>query len=308
MTSVTLKTPVVFIIFKRADTTARVFEAIRQVKPSRLLVVADGPRSDRPGEAEQCAATRAIIDQVDWNCEVIKNYSEINLGCAKRVSSGLDWAFSLVEEAIILEDDCLPHLTFFDFCEELLTRYRDDNRIMSISGQNVQLGQKTTDDSYYFSRYNHCWGWASWRRAWQCYDLEMKNWADVRTHHVLKDIFEDDRAAKYWTQIFQDTYDKKHRTWDYQWTLSCWLQGGVSIISSVNMISNIGFSLDATNTQTTEANNPYAAMIAEPLKFPLKHPRYIVRNSRADAITQNQFYDTTLPIRIRRKVKKMVAI
>lgn len=134
-----LKTPVAFIVFKRPDTTEKVFEVIRKAKPPKLLVIADGPRAYRPGEAENCAATRAIIERVDWECEVLKNYSDINLGCKQRVSSGLNWLFDLVEEAIILEDDCLPHLSFFRFCQELLTYYRDEQQITSISGQNAQF-------------------------------------------------------------------------------------------------------------------------------------------------------------------------
>ncbi|MEW6491011.1 MAG: glycosyltransferase family 2 protein, partial [Cyanobacteriota bacterium] len=164
-----MKTPVVFIIFNRPDTTQKVFEAIRQAHPPLLFVIADGPRPNKPGEDQKCAATRAIIDQVDWDCEVLTNYSEINLGCERRVSSGLNWVFDTVEEAIILEDDCLPHPTFFSFCEELLDYYRNDQRVMVITGQNVQFGRKRTDYTYYFSRYNHCWGWASWRRAWRSY-------------------------------------------------------------------------------------------------------------------------------------------
>ena len=134
-----LKTSVAFIVFKRPDTTEKVFEVIRKAKPPKLLVIADGPRAYRPGEAENCAATRAIIERVDWECEVLKNYSDINLGCKQRVSSRLNWLFDLVEEAIILEDDCLPHLSFFRFCQELLTYYRDEQQITSISGQNVQF-------------------------------------------------------------------------------------------------------------------------------------------------------------------------
>ncbi|MBI4784296.1 MAG: glycosyltransferase family 2 protein [Oscillatoriophycideae cyanobacterium NC_groundwater_1537_Pr4_S-0.65um_50_18] len=302
-----MNTAIAFFIFKRPDTTERVFKAIQQVKPSRLLVVADGPRSDRPGEVEQCAATRAIIDRVDWDCEVLKNYSEVNLGCAKRVSSGLDWVFSLVEEAIILEDDCVPHLTFFEFCEELLSRYRHDTRIMSISGQNVQLGHESTHTSYYFSRYNHCWGWATWKRAWHEFDFSMKLWPEVRDNNVLKDILLDDRAVKYWSRIFQNTSDQKYNSWAYRWTLACWLQGGLSIISSVNLVSNVGFSLDATNTQTIAANNPYAAMPTQPIQFPLQHPKYVVRNSQADTITQNYFYNPTLLIRLQRKIKRMIS-
>ncbi len=138
-----MKTPVTFIIFKRPDTTEKVFEVIRQAQPEKLFVIADGPRDDREGEAEKCEATRSIIEKVDWDCEVIKNYSDINLGCAKRVSSGINWVFENVEESIILEDDCIPDLTFFRFSEELLEKYRDDTRIASITAQNCQLTVQT---------------------------------------------------------------------------------------------------------------------------------------------------------------------
>lgn len=150
-----LTTPVAFLVFNRPDTTIRVFEEIRRARPPKLLVVADGARADRPGEAEKCAQVRAIVEQVDWECGVLKNYADDNMGCKRRISSGLDWVFANVEEAIILEDDCLPHPSFFRFCEELLRRYRDDERVMMISGDNFQFGKKRTDYSYYFSKYPH---------------------------------------------------------------------------------------------------------------------------------------------------------
>ena len=127
MSEISLNTAVAFIIFKRPEETQRVFAEIRKVKPPKLLVVADGSRPDRPGEDLQCAAARAIIDQVDWECEIFRNYADTNLGCRDRISSGLDWVFDTVEEAIIIEDDCLPHPTFFRFAEELLERYRDES-------------------------------------------------------------------------------------------------------------------------------------------------------------------------------------
>jgi hypothetical protein len=210
-----LKTPVALIIFKRPQETERVFAEIRKVKPQKLLVVADGPRADRPGEDQDCDRARAIIDRVDWDCEVLKNYADINLGCKQRVSSGINWVFDTVEEAIILEDDCLPHPTFFRFAEELLDRYRDDQRILSISGQNVQFGRKRTDYSYYFSRYNHCWSWASWRRAWQHYDLDMKLWPEIRDGNFLVDVLGDSHAAKVWTNTFQLCYEKKLQSWAF---------------------------------------------------------------------------------------------
>lgn len=189
MTNWQLQTPVVFFIFDRPDTTARVFAEIARGKPPKLLLVADGPRPDHPGEAEKCAAARAVVEQVDWPCEALTDYAETNLGCRRRVSSGLDWVFATVEEAIILEDNCLPHPTFFRFCEELLERYRDDERVMRISGGNHKFGRKIGTDSYYFTRYAHVWGWASWRRAWRYYDVNMKSWMSATDKRAFLDVF-----------------------------------------------------------------------------------------------------------------------
>jgi hypothetical protein len=201
-----LKPPAAFIIFKRSDTTEKVFEAIRQAKP-RKLVIADGTWVDRPGEAERCPAARVIIDCVNWDCEVLNNYSEIKLSCGKRLPTGLDWVFYQVEDAIILEDDCVPHPTFFRFCEELLAGYKDDDRITSISGQNVQLGRKRTKYSYDFYHYNHCWGWETWRRGWRYYNFDMKLWSEIKERDFLRDILVEPQAVKYWTEIFQSTYE-----------------------------------------------------------------------------------------------------
>ena len=285
-----IKTPVVFMIFKRPDKAEKVFEAIRQAKPPKLLVIADGPRADRPGEAKNCAATRKIIDRVDWDCEVIKNYSEINLGAGKRLSSGLDWVFDQVEEAIILEDDCVPHPTFFPFCEELLERYRYDERIASISGQNVQFGRKRSEYSYYFSRYPHIWGWATWRRAWQYYDFEIKLWPEIKTRNLLRDILLDPEAEKCWSEIFQSLYEGRRRdAWDSQWTFACWIQSRLSIISNVNLISNIGFGKDATNTD--DENSRHHNLASEAIQFPMKHPPLIIRDAQADKFTQKTLYN-----------------
>lgn len=297
-----MKTSVAFLIFKRADTTEKVFEAIRQAKPYKLLVVADGPREDRTDEAEKCEATRAIIDRVDWKCEVLKNYSEINLGCGKRVSSGLDWVFDQVEEAIILEDDCLPHPTFFRFCEELLERYRYDERVGSISGQNVQFGQKRTNYSYYFSHYNHIWGWATWRRAWQYYDFDMKLWPEIQEKKLLKNILGDEKAMKIWTKVFQDMYDGHKHTWDFQWQLACWANNSLGIISDVNLVSNIGFGRDSSHVSNSK--NKYANLPVETIHFPLKHPSFMVRAQQADTFTQKTLFSSLAPNLLQRLVWK----
>lgn len=290
MSDFQLNTAVALIIFNRPDTTEKAFAAIAVVKPPKLLVIADGPRPDRPGEAEKCAVARAIIDLVDWDCEVLKNYSDVNLGCRWRVSSGLDWVFEQVEEAIIVEDDCLPHPTFFRFCEELLEYYRDDERIMVISGNNFQLGRLQNKDSYYFSRYPHCWGWSTWKRSWKYHEVEMKFWPTIRDAKILQYIFQNSHQEKYWQKIFQYTYDEKLSSWNASWTFSCWMQNSLTILPSVNLVSNIGFSEQATHTRGKSrlANLPVQAM-----EFPLKHPTFMIRNAQADNFTERIIFSKT---------------
>jgi hypothetical protein len=283
MSDFKLKTPVVLIIFNRPDTTIRVFAEIAKARPPKLLVIADGPRADHPDDAEKCAAVRAIIDGMDWDCEVLKNYSDVNLGCKRRVSSGLDWVFDTVDEAIILEDDCLPHPTFFRFCEEMLEKYRDDERIAMISGDNFQFGRKRTEYSYYFSRYPHIWGWASWRRSWDNYDVDMKLWHEIRDGGWLADLLGAKKSVWYWKYIFENVYKGKIDTWDYQWTFACWIQSALTIIPNVNLISNIGFGPESSHT--TEKNK-FSNMKTETITFPISHPSYILRDSVADFITE----------------------
>lgn len=300
-----MKTPVALIIFNRPDNTKQVFELIRKAKPSTLLVIADGPRIDRPGEAEKCAEARAIIDSVDWDCQVLKNYSDINLGCGKRPATGLDWVFDMVEEAIVLEDDCVPHITFFRYCEELLDYYREDQRVMAICGSNVQFGKPRTDYSYYFSRYSICWGWASWRRAWKYFDFDMSMWPEVRDKKMLEDILDNDYAVKIWHQTLQMTYDQLLNCWDFQWIFANFMQSGLAVIPNVNLISNIGHTNEATHTH--EAKSPYSQMPVEAMTFPLKHPPFVVRHVQADRFTENTLYDyqPNLFKKVTKKIKKI---
>ncbi|MFQ3615150.1 MAG: glycosyltransferase family 2 protein [Cyanobacteriota bacterium] len=303
-----MKKAVVLIIFNRPGKTLKVFDRVCQAKPEKLLVIADGPRSKFPDDVEKCAETRAIIGRVDWGCEVLKNYSDDNLGCGKRIASGLDWVFSLVDEAIILEDDCLPHPSFFRYCQELLDYYRDDERVMSICGKNVQFGRERTEFSYYFSRYSHCWGWATWARAWKFFDYDMKTWEVAQLENYLVDILDDNRAVGYWTRIFQSTYERRYQSasWAYRWLLSSWLQSGLSVLPSVNLVSNIGFGEDATHTTTTSAQSQYANMQTKAMQFPLKHPPYVIRNRKADQFEQDTLFDPSLMTRARAKLLRMI--
>jgi hypothetical protein len=300
-----MKTAVVLIIFKRPSTTERVFETIRQAKPPKLFIIADGPRPNVPGEAKQCALTRAVVEQVDWDCQVYRNYSETNIGCAKRLPTGLDWVFEQVEEAIVLEDDCVPHPTFFSFCEELLERFKDDERIALISGQNAQSGQKRGDYSYYFSRYTLTWGWATWRRAWQNFDFYLRLWPEAKAQKVLQNSLDDSRAIRYWTRILQTTYENPDQVtwWDYQWLFACWIQQSLSIIPNVNLVSNIGSGADSTHT--VEQDNRYLNLPATPIEFPLRHPLFLQPHLEADRFTHNTLHNPRFLMRLEAKLQRI---
>ncbi len=272
-------TPIVFLIFNRPEQTARTFAAIRAARPPTLLVVADGPRPDRAGEQELCARTRAVIDGVDWPCQVLRNFADTNMGCGKRVSSGLDWAFGQVDEAGILEDDCLPDPSFFPYCAELLERYRTDERIMMISGDNFQNEASRTSDSYYFSRLPHCWGWATWRRAWRHYDFTMADWPQRREARWLKPIARNATLERYWARCFDDVMSGKIDTWDYQWMYCLLVRQGLSIVPDVNLVTNIGLSSTATHTLTFDDRY---AVPGRAMEFPLRHPPTVRPFERAD--------------------------
>lgn len=279
-------TPILFIIFNRPDTTLRVFSEIKKIKPAKLYVVADGSRNE--SELKKCTSTRAILDSIDWPCEVFKNYSEINLGCKERVSSGIDWFFEHEDYGIILEDDCLPEQTFFRFCEEMLTKYKDDERIGMVSGNNFQFGKIKNEYSYYFSTYSHIWGWATWKRAWKKYDVEISSWPTFKREKKLEQLFSRKSDVFYWQSIFDDVHKNKIDTWDYQWTYTCFFQNYLSIMPSVNLISNIGFG-ESDSTHTKKISK-FSNIDTQSLEFPLKHPFHIVKDIESDTIVQKNNY------------------
>jgi hypothetical protein len=296
-------TPIAFIIFNRPDTTQRVFAEIAKLKPAKLLVIADGARQNKPGEDILVKQTRAIIDQVDWPCQIQTNYSDVNLGCKHRVSSGIDWIFSLEPEAIILEDDCLPDPSFFVFCQEMLERYREDTSIGMITGDNFQNGIRRGDGDYYFSKYTHIWGWASWKRAWEKYDVCLTQWPEVKRDRVFwNHLGLHSPEEHYWKNIFQQVYDGFIDTWDYQWTFTCWVNNMVSIVPNRNLISNIGFGANATHTVGI---SDYANMRTTPMIFPLSYPSSVHIDKEADQYTAKSMFQTPLWVTI---IKKMVPL
>lgn len=297
------KSPIVYIIFNRPRHTRITFETIRAYKPSQLFIIADGPRKDSCTDAERCREVRNIVDLIDWPCEVYKNYSEYNLGCKERVISGLNWVFENVDRAIIIEDDILPNEDFFYFCDELLEKYKNETRVSCITGNNFQDGQHrgTAKNSYYFSRYNHVWGWATWRRAWICNDPSLSFWPEWRDTKEWRRRFDDYNERRYWKQIFDRMFNNEIDTWDYSWTASVWFRGGLTATPNVNLVTNIGFGPDATHT--IEHEDRYGQQSCA--MGPISHPQDVFRDKDADKYTYDHHFlglNNRLHVRILRLV------
>jgi len=284
-----MKKPVLFLIFNRPDTTKQVFEAIREYQPKQLFIAADGPREEKHNEKELCEETRKIAQKVDWDCEVKTLFRNENLGCRDAVSSAIDWFFENVEDGIILEDDCLPNQSFFKFCEEMLELYKNDTRIMHISGNNLLNNVKSKTD-YYFSKITHIWGWATWRKSWNFYDKEIKNLKELDSNNFMKNIFYKRKHTEYWLNLFYEVKKNKIKTWDYQWLYTIWKNNGLSITPNEKLVKNIGFNNESTNTKKidnfTKENNNYFKINSN-FKV-VKHPNFIARDYNKDLYICNK--------------------
>jgi hypothetical protein len=270
--------PILFLIFNRPDTTQKVFDVIKDIKPKYLFVAGDGPR-DNYYEEEQVKRTREVLNQINWKCETRTYFRNKNLGCKLAVSSAIDWFFENVEMGIILEDDCLPHSSFFPYCKELLIKYKDEEKIMQISGFNA-LNGIVIPHSYYFSKFGTIWGWAAWQRAWKHYDVELKRWPFVKENELYKKFCDSLLEKKWRIKIFDGIYHNEIDTWDYQWSFAKLMKGGLSIIPSSNLVSNIGFSDNATHTSYI---NPHSNINQiSSMDLPLEHPSQIERNKYLD--------------------------
>jgi hypothetical protein len=281
-----LRTPVAFVIFKRPDRTARVFEAIRRARPTHLFVIADGPREDR--EAADCEAARAVVEGVDWPCEVTRDFAAENIGLKHRLPSGLDRVFEQVDRAIVLEDDCLPHETFFSFCDELLARYSDRERVMHVAGSQLLREPPRRSASYHFSRYAHIWGWATWGRAWRRFDVELADWhalAREQREDRLRAMFADPSERRYWRYVWDRSGSIDN--WDAQWSYALLAHDALAANPNRNLISNIGFGSDATNA--VEDPLGIAARPLEGVRFPLTHPKAVEADEAADALASGFF-------------------
>lgn len=274
------ETPILFIVFNRPDVTRLVFNEIKKIKPKYLFIAADGPRKDKQNEQVLCEETRKIIDLVDWPCELKTLFRKENWGCGKAVSDAITWFFKSVEQGIILEDDCLPDQSFFNYCSDLLEKYKYDERIMHIGGVNFQKGIKRGDGSYYFSAISHVWGWATWRRAWNKYDFDVRALDTFRKSGKIHSYFNDKKIAARWIKTFTEMQNHSIDTWDHQWTFAVLNNNGMAIIPEKNLISNIGFGSGATHTHT--ADSVHANAVTTSITFPIQNPKVISVNNEAD--------------------------
>lgn len=296
------ETPILFIIFNRPDNTRKVFEAIRKIRPKKLYVAADGPRADKPADVQKIRETRAIINEVDWACEVKTLFRDENLGCGKGPAGGMSWLFSQEEYGIILEDDCVPDLSFFPFCEELLKRYQHDSRIMHIAGTNHNpTFVRDNDYSYFFSQIGHMWGWATWRRAWDLYDMTMKNFDEVTSKNYFKDLYPNYLIREYMKKKFFETYSEKIvGVWDYQWEFTRLINSGLTIMPKNNLVHNIGFGADATHTFSDK--NYFTDTEIREIDFPLQHPPFVIK----DRESENRHFNKMFRWVLKRKILSLI--
>lgn len=272
-------TPVLFIIFNRPETTQKVFDTIREIKPLNLYVAADGAREGNDSDLIRCKQTRAIIDQVDWLCNIHKLFRDKNVGCKAGVSSAIDWFFEQVEEGIILEDDCVPDPSFYSFCRTMLERYRSEDKVMMVSGTSFVPEAERFPESYYFSRYVIIWGWATWKRAWKRYDIHMKSWPSYRDARKLEKVYPIRAFALEQERLFQHIFEGQGDTWDIQWVFSCIYNDGFAIMPKYNLISNLGFvGSHSTGASAQLHGRPTTALDVRSLV----HPNRIAEDRRID--------------------------
>jgi hypothetical protein len=294
--------PILFIIFNRPDNAQEVFNRIREIKPQYLYIHADGPRTNNESDALLCVKTREIVKQVDWDCEVKTLFREKNLGLREAITGAINWFFENVEYGIILEDDCLADKSFFYFCNELLEYYKNDTRVMHITGNNHQWGIKRGDGSYYFSRFPHCWGWATWRRAWKLNRKDFEGFELFEKNNLFVNFYENKAMQDYFINIMKKVKSGEIPSWAYAWYYSTLCENGLTIIPNVNLVSNIGFGEGATNC--CETNSPLANMRCGEITE-IVHPSFMIPDKEADYYTFRKVYKRPFLVRVKNKIKRL---
>ena len=303
VTDITLTSPVLFLIFNRPEITQQVFSAIRKAKPPRLYVAADGPRSDYPNEDEKCEHSRKIATNVDWDCEVKTLFRDQNIGCRLAVGQAIYWFFEQEPEGIILEDDCLPSQSFFWFCQEMLEYFRNDKAVGVICGFYSNELEYKPSASFFFSRYLRVWGWAGWRRSNEGYDSNI-NLLIEKQNTWKKDIFSrtDIFLKRYWQDMFEEVGSGKIDTWDIQLQYLLWQKKQQVIVSSKNLVQNIGWAQGA-HPLTKDHNHELAT---SEINFPLTGPEMRERDTRADQVIEKISYQITIFSFLKKLLRKMI--
>ena len=279
------QTPILLVVFNRPKYTELVFDAIRKQKPVKLFIAADGPRAGNLEDAEKCREVRRIVSNIDWSCEVKTLFRDKNLGFSEGERTAFEWFFDNVEEGIILEDDGLPHPDFFRFASEMLAKYRYNDQVMMITGNNFVPDFKT-DDSYFFSNFFAIWGWASWRRVWKQYDMNINSWSKPESKAKLKTLYTQKFMFKHMEKLFNDIYQKKTITWDAQLLYLCVMNSGLCVTPANNLVSNIG--LDGTHSEGHNQNLSTKEIYKD---NKLIHPKLIAPSTAYDHIFyERSFY------------------
>lgn len=305
------KSPVLLIFFNRPDTFEKVFEKVRLAKPENLILVQDGPRNREDEKA--IAECRKIAENIDWDCNVIRDYSEVNLGCGMRPQTGISKALQIFDRVIVLEDDCIPADSFFRYCDEMLEKYKDDDRIAYISGLNHFENWDCGNQSYFFTKTGAIWGWATWSRVWnKHYDYYVSGIDNKYALNLVKQQFTNKYVAKTriknWEKARASVKNgKKLSYWDNQWGFVKYSQNMLVIVPAVNQIYNIGVGATSTHAQSLKnaAFKKYKNFIYIPvseIEFPLSHPEYIVCDNDYDTLV----YKVTAGNPLRRKISHIV--
>ena len=280
------KVPILLIAYNRPKCIARVIESIKEVRPSKLYVACDGPNENIENNKKVYLTRKIIKENINWATKLKMKFNDKNEGCKYAVSNAIKWFFEYEREGIILEDDILPHVDFFHFCEILLKKYRNDDRVWCITGSN-HVGKNIGDGSYFFSRYNHCWGWATWKRCWDQYNVEMLLWPKYKSMKFLKTNFPDKKEYLYWNKFFTSFYENgSPGTWDYQWFFTSLINNGLTITPNINLIENIGFGPDATHTKVGKSPSKILDYKKDSGVIPILHPTFILRSTYADKIVE----------------------
>ncbi len=300
-----IKAPVLLIIFNRPDTTQEVFNAIRKARPPKLYVASDGARADRPDEVAKVNEARRIATEVDWDCELHTKFEEQNLGCGPGPKSGISWVFENEDRAIILEDDCIPAQSFFPYCDELLERYKDDERVWTISGDNF-YEEVEMPYSYVFSNYGHSWGWATWKRCWEHFDPGMSGLTEFLSLGGFENVFVTRREGRYFNKLyakFINSQTLNKHVWDFQANFVAKSNRGLSIVPSRNLVSNIG----VYGTHSGSEGKYHNRVVDEEFRI-TTHPRFFIPFHKYETHSFMRHYadDRRILRRVRRKFHKIL--